>query len=164
MWHCRGMGEVALRDVEDGDRDALFDLMRDARWVHMAAFTAADPDDRDAFDRWLDRQLTDPDVVIQAITSDGRPIGSIAAFPSDGALEVAYGVHPDHWGHGIATRVLRLLLHRVTNRPLYARAAADNAGSLRVLTKVGFRPVRTEHSYAPGRRSEIDETILRLDR
>ena len=158
------MGEVVLREIQDGDRTALFDQMRDPRWVHMAAFTAANPDDRDAFDRWLDHQLTDPDVVIRAITSDARLVGSIAAFPSDGALEVTYGVHPDHWGHGIATHALRLLLQQVAYRPLHARAAADNAGSLRVLTKHGFRPVRTEHSYAAGRGDHIDETILQLDR
>lgn len=158
------MGEVALRDIQDGDRDALFDQMRDPRWVHMAAFTATDPDDRDAFDRWLDRQVTGPDVVIQAITSDGWLVGSVAVFPSDGALEVTYGVHPDHWGHGIGTHALRLLLQQVTYRPLHARAATDNIGSLRVLTKHGFRPVRTEHSYAPGRGAHIDETILELHR
>jgi hypothetical protein len=74
------MGEVALRDIGDGDRDALFDQIRDLRWVHMAAFTPADPEDRDAFDRWLDAQLTNPDVVIQTITNNGHLFGSIQPF------------------------------------------------------------------------------------
>src|SRR5947209_7348315 len=44
------VAEVALRPVEDSDLDALFDQMRDPESVLMAAFTAKDPNDRDAFD------------------------------------------------------------------------------------------------------------------
>ncbi|NUT93866.1 MAG: GNAT family N-acetyltransferase, partial [Saccharothrix sp.] len=47
------MVEVALRSVEDADLDALFEQMRDPVAVRMAAFTAKDPDDRDAFDRHM---------------------------------------------------------------------------------------------------------------
>jgi RimJ/RimL family protein N-acetyltransferase len=47
-------------------------------------------------------------------------------------------------------------------RPLYARAASDNAGSLRVLEKTGFRVIDTEVSFAPARGGEIEETILQL--
>lgn len=48
-------------------------------------------------------------------------------------------------------------------RPLHARAASDNTGSLRVLQKSGFKVIGTENSYAPGRNSNIEETILRKD-
>jgi RimJ/RimL family protein N-acetyltransferase len=66
-------------------------------------------------------------------------------------------------GRGIATRALTLLLELVPARPLYARAASDNAGSLRVLQKCGFQPAGTEKSFAAGRNEDIEETILRLD-
>jgi len=79
---------IALRPVEDGDLDALFDQMRDPQSVWIAAFTADDP---------------------------------------------------------------------------YARAASDNAVSLRVLKKAGFQAVGTECSFAPARKTEIEETILRKD-
>jgi RimJ/RimL family protein N-acetyltransferase len=46
---------------------------------------------------------------------------------------------------------------------LYARAASDNAGSLRVLEKCGFEAVGTETSFAAARNEAIEETILRLD-
>jgi RimJ/RimL family protein N-acetyltransferase len=46
--------------------------------------------------------------------------------------------------------------------PLYARAASDNAGSLRVLEKTGFRIIETEVSFAPARGAKIEETILQL--
>jgi len=48
-------------------------------------------------------------------------------------------------------------------RPLYARAASDNAASLRVLEKAGFRRIGVNRDFAPGRGEEIEETILRLD-
>jgi hypothetical protein len=41
---------VALRPVDDSDLDVLFEQVRDPESVRMAAFTAADPDDRAAFD------------------------------------------------------------------------------------------------------------------
>jgi len=55
------------------------------------------------------------------------------------------------------------LLDLVPVRPLYARAASDNAESLRVLQKSGFKVIGTETSFAAGRNGEIEETILRLD-
>jgi L-amino acid N-acyltransferase YncA len=51
----------------------------------------------------------------------------------------------------------------VPTRPLHARAASDNLASLRVLQKSGFKIIGTEISFAPGRKSEIEETILRKD-
>jgi RimJ/RimL family protein N-acetyltransferase len=56
-----------------------------------------------------------------------------------------------------------LLLESVPVRPLFARAASDNVGSLKVLQKAGFAVSGTEISFANGRNSEIEETILRLD-
>jgi RimJ/RimL family protein N-acetyltransferase len=46
---------------------------------------------------------------------------------------------------------------------VFARAASDNVGSLRVLEKAGLRRVGVNRDFAPGRGEEIEETILRLD-
>jgi RimJ/RimL family protein N-acetyltransferase len=48
-------------------------------------------------------------------------------------------------------------------RPLYARAASDNAASIRVLTKCGFRIVGEGREFAHGRNEETDEVVFRLD-
>jgi RimJ/RimL family protein N-acetyltransferase len=65
---------------------------------------------------------------------------------------------------GIATgAALTLFLQEQQIRPLHARAASDNAASIRVLQKAGFRITGTEISYANARGAEIEETILRLD-
>ena len=157
------MAVVALRPVEDGDLDALFEQMRDPEGVRMAAFTHEDPDDRNAFDAHMARVRSSPGITMRAVTCDGRLAGSIAAFPAEGQTEVTYWIDRAAWGKGIATRALALLLDLVTTRPVHARAASDNAGSLRVLQKCGFQPVGTEISFAAARNDDIEETILRLD-
>ena len=62
----------------------------------------------------------------------------------------------------MASRALMLLLEEVAIRPLHARAASDNLGSLRVLEKAGFKVTGTERSFAQARKAEIEETVLRL--
>lgn len=136
--------------------------MRDPASIHMAAFTAADPNDRIAFDAHMASITTAPDVTHRVITRDDQLVGTVACFVVDGVSEVTYWIDRSYWGQGIATAALELLLDEVTVRPLQARAASDNAGSLRVLHKVGFRPVGNEVSYATGRRAQIVETILEL--
>ena len=157
------MSVITLRLVEDADLDALFDQMRDPESVWMAAFTADDPGDRAAFDAHMAKVRTSPENTLRAVTCDGRLVGSVACFVVDGQTEVTYWIDRAAWGRGIASRALELLIELVLVRPLHARAASDNSGSLRVLQKAGFRPVGTERSYAPARRAEIEETILRRD-
>lgn len=157
------MAEVALRSVEDSDLDALFDQMRDPESVRMAAFTAEDPDDRNAFDSHMAKVRASPANTLRAVTLDGRLVGSIGSFVVDGDTEITYWIDRATWGQGVAGRALALFLDLVRVRPLHARAASDNAGSLRVLHKAGFTAVGTEISYAPARKAEIEETVLRLD-
>jgi RimJ/RimL family protein N-acetyltransferase len=156
------MSEVTLRELEDADLDALFEFMRDPEAVRMAAFTAENPDDREAFDAHMRKVRARPDTTNLAILADGRMVGTIASFEMEGDLEITYWIDRAVWGRGIASRALQLLLERVTVRPLHARVASDNAGSLRVLTKAGFEVVGTDTGYAAARKAEIEETILRL--
>jgi RimJ/RimL family protein N-acetyltransferase len=157
------MADVALRLIEDGDLDALFEQSCDPEGVWMAAFTPENPDDRNAFDAHMARVRNSPGITMRAVICDGHLAGSIASFPAEGHAEVTYWIDRAAWGQGIATRALALLLELVTARPVYARAASDNAASLRVLQKCGFKPVGTEKSFAAARNEEIEETILRLD-
>ncbi len=137
--------------------------MRDPESVWMAAFTPDDSDDRSAFEAHMATVRSSPGVTMRAVTCDNDLVGSIAAFVLDGRTEVTYWIDRAVWGRGIASRALELLLDLVPVRPLYARAASDNAGSLRVLQKSGFKVIGTENSFAPGRNSNIEETILRKD-
>jgi len=154
---------VTLRPVQASDLDALFRQMGDPESVRMAAFTPEDPDDRQWFDAHMARVMASPEITHRAITWRGDLVGSIASFVVEGQTEVTYWIDRAAWGRGIASQALALLLEEVRIRPLHARAASDNAGSLRVLEKAGFRVIGTEVSFAPARGAEIEETILRLD-
>ncbi|MFI6076031.1 GNAT family N-acetyltransferase [Actinoplanes sp. NPDC051343] len=158
------MAEVELRTVRDEDLDTLFDMMRDPVAVRMAAFTPPDPDDRAAFDRHQARVRTLPDAENRAVTVDGRFVGTIACFVMEGDTEITYWIDRHWWGQGIASRAVSLFLSEVAvMRPLFARAASDNEGSLAVLKKAGFREVGRAVSFADGRQTEIEETVLRLE-
>ncbi|SES33625.1 Protein N-acetyltransferase, RimJ/RimL family [Lentzea xinjiangensis] len=154
--------EVALRGVEDADLDTVFEFMRDPESVWMAAFTAEDPGDREAFDAHMRRVRSNPEVINLVILGDGRVVGSIARFVVDGDTEITYWVDRAVWGQGVAGRAVALLLELVPERPVHARVAADNAASARVLTRAGFQVVGTEVSYAAARGTEIEETVLLL--
>src|SRR6266850_384332 len=145
------MSQIALRPVEVSDLDAIFEQMRDPESVHMAAFTAEDPSDRRAFDAHMAKIMSSSENRLRAIIRDSRLVGTIGSWVSEGVTEVTYWIDRTCWGQGIATRALALHLEEISVRPVRARAASDNAGSLRVLQKAGFHPVGTDVGFARGR-------------
>jgi RimJ/RimL family protein N-acetyltransferase len=153
---------VALRPLRESDLDGLFRQMSDPVSVRIAAFTPEDPDDRQRFDAHMFQVMTSPENTNRAITWKGDLVGSIASFVVEGQTEITYWVDRAVWGRGIASQALVLFLQVVRTRPLHARTASDNAGSLRVLEKAGFRVVGTDVSFARARGGDIEETILRL--
>ena len=154
--------EIVLREVHDSDLPVFFRQLNDPEALHMAAFTPKDPADRDAFDAHWER-IRASDVVRRAILADGDVVGSAAVYGEPGEREVTYWIDRAYWGRGITTAALRELLAEVPERPLYARAAADNAGSLRVLHKCGFRVTAQARGFANARGEEIDELVLALE-
>lgn len=66
-------------------------------------------------------------------------------------------------GKRVATQALNGMLHLVLDRPILARAAADNIGSIRVLQKCDFKIIRKNKDFANGRSKDTEEYILRLD-
>jgi RimJ/RimL family protein N-acetyltransferase len=156
------MAHIELRELADDDLDAIFEMMRDRAAVEMAAFTAADPDDRDAFDAWITRQRAAPEVATFVVTEDGGFAGTAATFSADGDREVTYWIARHAWGRGVATDALRILVSREPERPLFARVAAHNAASRAVLEKVGFTEVSRDIEFAPGVGREVEEIVMVL--
>lgn len=154
---------LVLRPVELGDLDHFFVQQRDPVARQMAAFTSADGGDRAAFDVHWARIMADPGIVNRTIECGGTIVGHVASFEQGGEREVTYWIARAHWGRGIATRALRSLIAELPMRPLHARAAADNAASIRVLTNCGFVACGTDRGFASARGAEIDEVLLRLD-
>jgi RimJ/RimL family protein N-acetyltransferase len=156
-------GQLVLREVEDRDLSVLFEHSTDREAIRMAAFTSPDPDDRSSFDRRWARLRSDDSTTNSVVEIDGRVVGHIASFDLEGHREVTYWIGREDWGRGLATRALQEFLQVEATRPLYARAASDNAASIRVLTKCGFRVVGQGRGFAHGRNEETDEVVLRLD-
>jgi RimJ/RimL family protein N-acetyltransferase len=158
--------DVALREVRDTDLPVFFTHMSDPDSVRMAAFTAEDPSDAARFAAHWARIRQDPAVLVRTVTGTGPEadvvLGHVGVFGPPAEREVTYWIGRPHWGRGAATAALRALLALVPERPLHARAAADNHGSVRVLTRCGFTVRRTERSFAAGRGGEIDELLLTL--
>ncbi|MEU0006099.1 GNAT family N-acetyltransferase [Streptomyces sp. NPDC006314] len=154
--------EITLRAVQDGDLPVFFRQMTDPEAVRMAAFGPEDPDDREAFAAHWQRLRNSSDV-LRTVLADGDVAGNAAVYGVTGEREVTYWIDRAYWGRGVATAALRALLAEVPERPLYARAAADNAASLRVLAKCGFRERARARGYANGRGREIEEIVLILE-
>ena len=94
----------------------------------------------------------------------GRFVGRIGFLNPDGwpGFEIGWTLAREHWGKGIASRALELLLLEVPTRPLYAHVATSNGASLRVLRKCGFVVERVWLSPASDRFPECEEAVLVL--
>jgi len=154
---------VELREVRVADLPVFFEQQRDPVAWQMAAFGAADPSDRAAFDAHWQRILADTEGVIRSIVFDAAVIGHVLSFEQLGQRELSYWLGRAHWGRGFATQALTLFLAEQRVRPLHARAAKDNAASIGVLRHCGFRVCAEDRGFAPARGAEIEEWIFRLD-
>ncbi|MFF9714056.1 GNAT family N-acetyltransferase [Streptomyces sp. NPDC014603] len=154
--------DVSLRPVHDSDLPVFFRQSNDPEALHRAAFTPENPADRDAFEAHWARIRASEQVVARTVLGDGDVLGSAAVYGEPGEREVTYWIDRAYWGKGIATAALRALLAEVDERPLFARVAADNAASLRVLRRCGFEVSARAAGYAPARGAEIEELVLTL--
>ncbi|HET6858501.1 MAG TPA: GNAT family N-acetyltransferase [Streptomyces sp.] len=153
--------DVTLREVRPSDLPLFFEQTQDPESVRMAAFTSEDPSNRARFDaHWV--RILDSDVVVRTVLADGAVAGSAAVYGPLEEREVTFWIDREFWGRGVATAALRALLALVPERPLLGRAAADNAGSIRVMEKCGFTVAGRDRTYANGRGAETDELILTL--
>ena len=153
----------SLRDVLEADLPIFFAYQLDPDAQAMAAFTAKDPTDRQAFMMHWHRILADPTNIIRTIIVDRQVAGSVSSYQDAGHPEVTYWLGKNYWGKGLATRALSEFLAQVNpTRPIYARAAKDNRGSLRVLEKCGFRIIGEDKGFANARGTEVEEFLLQL--
>jgi RimJ/RimL family protein N-acetyltransferase len=150
------VSDVRLRDVIETDLPILFEHQREPEAVRMAAFPSRD---RDAFFlHWTTNILGNERVARKTILCDGRVAGNIVSWEHSGRPLVGYWIGKEFWGRGIATHALSEFVREVRRRPLYARVAKSNVGSIRVLEKCGFRRSSEETSGADG----VEEVVMEL--
>lgn len=135
---------VLLRDVTEEDLPAFFEHQRDPAAAEMAAFPSRD---RAAFTEHWRRSIGDDSVITKAVLVDGRVAGNVVSFERSGQRLVGYWLGRDYWGQGVATEALAAFLAHEPTRPLHARVAKHNIGSIRVLEKCGFT-ICGEDTYA----------------
>ncbi|GAA4579619.1 GNAT family N-acetyltransferase [Planotetraspora phitsanulokensis] len=147
--------DVRLRDVDEADLSLFFEHEHDPETVRRSKFT---PREREAFmNHWTTRVLGDPTVFVQTVTVDGTPAGNIVAWWEQDRRFIGYVFGREFWGRGVGTRALTLFLEQEKARPLYADPYKDNAGSVRLLGRCGFRPVDTVTH------GEYEHVMLMLD-
>ncbi len=138
---------VSLRAVEDADIGVFFEHQADPQAVEMAAFPARD---WDRFAAHWARLRADETKFVRTIVVDRVVAGNIGSWEEQGQQLLGYWLGREHWGRGVATAALALLVSEVPVRPLYAHVAVHNVGSIRVLEKVGFRRDRGQEATATG--------------
>ena len=156
--------DLILRDVVDDDLATFFVQQLDPDANTMAAFTTNDPSNRDTFTAHWNRIRRDPTVISKTIVVAGAIVGYVSSYEADGEPEVTYWLGKAYWGQGIATRALAAFLATAhTTRPIHARVAHDNRGSLRVLQKCGFVVKGEALGFANARGHDVSEYLLTLD-
>jgi len=155
--------ELLLRNVVNDDLPIFFEYQLDPEANYMAAFTAKDPTNQEAFIAHWRRILADETTINQTILFNGHVAGSVSSYEDEGKPEVTYWLGKDYWGKGIATWALKEFLAQKNQlRPIYARIAKDNLGSRRVLEKCGFKIIGESKGFANARGQEIEEFRLEL--
>ena len=150
---------VRLRPVEDGDLPVLYEHQRDGEASELAAVTSRE---WGAFAAHWARIRSDPAIVLRTVTLDGLVVGNVLSFVRDGRREVCYWIGREHWGKGIASRALELLVEELEERPLHAVVAAHNPASLRVLEKAGFRVLERRVGEPGPAGDPVEELVLEL--
>lgn len=151
---------VALRDVLDADLPILFEHQSEPEAARMAAVHPRDPDNFAA--HWA-HVRSDPSIYIKAVTADDQLAGYITSFRTDDKDWVGYWIAQSHWGRGIATKALALMLSDLRTRPLHARVACTNLRSIRVLERCGFGITGYRDAPADDRFPACREALLSLD-
>jgi RimJ/RimL family protein N-acetyltransferase len=154
---------IELRDVTVDDIPVFFEHMQDTVAIQMAAFTPKNPFDQNAHTAHWQKLLANDMIIKKSILLDEQLVGHIASWVQDGEREITYWIDRAHRGQGVTTEALRVFLTMVKSRPLHARTAADNDGSVHVLMKCGFGIHDATRGFANARNKEIDELVYRLD-
>jgi [ribosomal protein S5]-alanine N-acetyltransferase len=144
---------LLLRPYRAADVSLLYEIQAD-RGAMRFTYSAPSPDDcARRLQKYEDSRSQlgyAPWVVLNR--GDSRVIGwgglNVDPFDCDWGVEVSYFFHPEFWGRGLATELVRYSLHHAFQDCSLSRVDAfamrENTGSIRVLEKCGFALLRYE--------------------
>jgi RimJ/RimL family protein N-acetyltransferase len=139
---------LILREFREDDLEPLYLIQSDAEAMRLTWWAPSREGSEErlrAYAAEKDRLGYAPWTVVQA--AEEKVIGwgglNIDPFDPGWGPEVAYFFHPAYWGKGYATEVVQASLElgflHVGLDAIIAFAHPENAASIRVLTKCGFR-------------------------
>ncbi len=150
---------IRLRPVQLSDLPSIYEMQLDPESNRMAVTI---PRTGEAFDSHWAKVLGDPAITARAVLVCDALVGVVSCFPRDSQDHVGYWIDRAHWGRGIASRALHLLLREIVKRPLVATAATSNGASLRILQKFGFVIEQVRLSPGDERHLACEEAVLVL--
>lgn len=151
---------VCLRATRPTDLRALFENGNDPE---ANALAGTKPRTWETFEpRWLEL-MHDETATMRVILADGEMVGAINVLLMDGSTSIGYWIARAHWGRGIATQAVGLMLQQARQRPLMATAAGHNTASLKVLRRHGFVEVSRQWTAETERALARETVTLRLD-
>ncbi len=135
---------LTIDRLAPGDREALAYLLQNEEI--KKTYMIPDFRDTEELDRMLARFFAlsaSPEHLMRGIYREGHLIGFVNDVElRDACIELGYVIHPEHWGNGYATEMLRVVTDALWDRGfarVRAGAFAENPASLRVMEKCGMR-------------------------
>ena len=160
---------LVLRPHKAGDSEAIAASLSDQRVARMLARVPAPYHRLDAVD-WLNRQTASPRPPGWAhavTTGDDVHIGCVIVSPRQGAWHVGYWLNRFYWGRGLMSEAVHAVAERFFMRmpdvPLHSGVFADNAASLKLQTRLGFRITGLGEVFALARNETVAELHTALN-
>ncbi len=139
---------LTLNPYQRGDEEDFVTFFQDTRVSqYMGDGPQSEAEDRALFHRvfpvYAERRFA-----VWAVRRDGRLVGHAEIKHTDtvDGHEIIYALTVDQWGEGLGTELARVLIDYGFNTlgldQVHATVADDNAGSSKLLERIGFEHVR----------------------
>lgn len=139
---------LILRPYEAGDLEGHVETLANwavTQWLSTNVPFPYKKSDGETFIKEAQAKFAEGSSIRYAIEekTTGRHVGGILIFAVTPETEVGYWMHPDFWGKGMGTEVLKAAISagfdQGTITRFIAQTAQKNGGSQAILKKVGFQ-------------------------
>jgi len=160
-------GRLVLRPHRRTDADSIAQSLSDFSVSRMLARIPLPYDRQDAQD-WLQMQLagTSVDWTHAITTGDDVHIGVVSFELRGSSWHLGYWLNRYYWGKGIMTEAaaaaLDRFLRRMPETVVHSGAFADNAPSLKIQQKLGFRITNCNELFNTTRNAMVPHIETRL--
>ena len=135
-----------LRNMNKDDAEAIFEIWGNPKvnkYLWEPLYSSADE-----VRNIIPDNYNGPNHALVIIQKDlGKIIGACGIVPDDleNEWELGYCLKPEYWGYGYATEVINAFMRLAIEKgvtALFAEVAVDNAQSIKILEKNGFKVYR----------------------